>query len=128
MVAGYPLLLRCDAAFEFVVTKGMKSLRYKHHAKRAGASDSDPPHPALSNHPEKTSQTLIVSILLSFLVQDHMPNLSHMIANQTVHPNCLRCKPFLRRVRELSVGVREDEREQESLSEGNEESLPSEGG
>ena len=36
--------------------------------------------------------------------------------------------PSVTGVRELSEGVREDEGEQGSLSKGNEESLPSEGG
>ena len=36
--------------------------------------------------------------------------------------------PSVTGVRELSGGVLEDEREQGSLSEGNEESLPCEGG
>ena len=30
---------------------------------------------------------------------------ARVIDNQTVHPNCLRCKPFLRPVRELSVSL-----------------------
>jgi len=57
------------------------------------------------------------------------PNfLDQLIENQVVPCNRLKIQSFFSAVRELSVGVRVDERERGSLSKGNEESLPSKGG
>ena len=51
-----------------------------------------------------------------------------LTVNQTGQFKGLKPQTFFSSVRELSEGVLEDEREQGSLSEGNEESLPCEGG